>query len=271
MFSTFSVSFKTVYAVQMVAALTFVATHIMILFLHIIACHGSAKRPTYLLFIAFIFITVSIFIMVATHHDLLSSSEVKSAVAVSTYLHNAFFAQWTISILRRNDKVRYGTEPRSMTCLSSGTVILSVTILVAAIGSYFAQQYMGMCLQYPVEKILFWGTSVISLCPITMMIVAQYSYRGLTPKEEINKKPFSERLWSLGILIVMIIACEIHGVVLLFYPPTNWKDMFSILGVGFVIGAVYYQVNAPYVPHLQEPIYEHLTSEKLPLTVGDNH
>jgi hypothetical protein len=271
MFSTFPINFTTVLDIQIVAFLSFAAAQIAVFSLNIFACHGSAKRPTYLSFIACIFLGAPVFIAVASRHCLISVPETKPAVALSTYLYLAVSAHSTTSIMRRDNRSRYGTEPRSITCISSGTVILSVTILVAAIGSYFAQQYMGMRLQYPMEEILSWGYGVTMMGPTAMDIVAQYSYRGLTPTEQINKKPISDRSWSLKFAIAMVIACEIHGVVLKSYPPTNWKDMFGILGVGFVIGAVYYQKVATDVALLQEPIYEHLTSEKLPLTVGDDH
>ncbi|KAG2172150.1 hypothetical protein INT44_006619 [Umbelopsis vinacea] len=267
---TFTVSFGSIYAVQTVATLSLLAAQTIAMSLHIFGRHGSVKLPFYLLYTGNIFGTVAAFMMVANGHNLLSSQEAGSANSFFTYLYFVSYVQWTIGILRSSYESRFGVENRSLIVTASGSIILSVIILVAAMSSYFAQQYMGMYLQFSMGKILTWGHTVIGLCPLMIMAVAKYSYRNLTPQNKEIVKPFSERSRSLGFFFSMLVANEIHGIVLLSYPPANWKDMFSILGVAFVIGTVIYLMAGRDIPFLQEPTYEKLVSEKKSLEGGNN-
>jgi predicted ferric reductase len=140
-----------------------------------------------------------------------------------------------------------------------------VTTTVAAVCSYFAQQYSGIKQQYSMEEILQWGVSIFGWAPTVMMLISKQVYQGLTPKEEV-KKPNSNSVRSILLFLAMLIVCVIHGVLLLSYPPANWKDMSRIIAVGLVIGAVYNQVAVPKLDFfLNGPSFEHPVSEELKL------
>jgi hypothetical protein len=258
MFSSFSNYFIAVVTVQSRAALSLFAAWVAVFALHIIARHGSARPSVYLELIKSIVGVIALLIFVATEHDLLSSSEAERTVFI--YILGASQMQLVIRRLRRLDISQFGMESRLVNSMYGAISVFMVTITVAAMCSYFAQQYSGMIQQYPAEKILQWGINVLLLAPIVMIIASKRAYRGLTPKKEV-KKPNSNRIRSILLFLAMLIVCEIHGVLLLSYPPENWKDMFGIIAVGLVIGTVYNQVAVPKLDFLNEPSFEHPVSE----------
>jgi len=167
----------------------------------------------------------------------------------STFLAYIFFAcnaQHSISLMCASSKARFGTESRSISSICSVIIYFSVTIFVAAICCYIAQRYSGIGQPYLVDKLLLWGIAVISWYHPTMVKAAKYSYRDLAPIEG-SEQPLSESIFFTGDFNAVFIASEIHGVVLQLYPPTKWQDLFGILGVGLIIGYVYYQIASPHI------------------------
>lgn len=269
MLSSYFVDFKTILAGQMEAALSLMAATAAIVFLLIFARQGSAQHPPYFLLAASIFGVVSSFIIVASRHGLLSWSKAGPVSDIFTYLFFVCGIQQLLNFARNYCTSRFSTESRFISTLYLVINIFTVATLIAAICSYSIQLFFSVNQLYSMEKILKWGFNVLQWCPTTMMIISKVSYRHLAPKEDIQK-PNINRSLIFGLFIVMLAVCEMHGMLLLFYPPTDWTDMAGVVAVGFVIGTMYYQAAVPkHIPGC-EPIYKHLASEKLPLTNRDN-
>lgn len=134
--------------------------------------------------------------------------------------------------------------------------------------SYLVILKHGATKIYFIEKKFFWIAIVSQWCVTILKIVMKYSYRGMMAKEKI-KKTTSNRARIYGLFIAIIIVCEIHGAILLPYPPTNWTNMAGVVAVGFLIGIVYYMSAVTKHTLHCEPIDEYLTSKKLSLANGD--
>ncbi|KAH8556700.1 hypothetical protein BGW37DRAFT_473765 [Umbelopsis sp. PMI_123] len=147
--------------------------------------------------------------------------------------------------------------------------LFSVVSLMMGISSHFAQKYRGMDQLYSMEKIFQWDFNILLCWPSMVSIARSFSYRGMTPKRQTTKS-LPNRLRMFGLFFLMILACEIHAIVLSFYPPKNWKDMISILCGSFVIAAAYYKLYHAKVATLPESTYNDLAIEKTLLT-DDNH
>lgn len=91
--------------------------------------------------------------------------------------------------------------------------------------------------------------------------IGKLLYRGITPKNKV-KKPFHKSLRSFGKYIVTWIICEIYAMARQSYPLKTWRDVVEIVGVGFSIGTMSFQIFSPDIWLLQEPVNEHLLSEK---------
>jgi hypothetical protein len=140
-------------------------------------------------------------------------------------------------------------------CFDSGSMLTS----------HFAQKYGGMDQLYSIDKILQLGPFKVGWWPTMLMLARMFSYRGMTAKKETTKS-LPNRLHLMGLYLLMILACEIHAIVLSFYPPKNWKDMISILCGSFVVAAVCYKLSPVGAVFLPESSYDHLVIEKTPLT-----
>jgi hypothetical protein len=264
MLSSYFVDFKTILAGQMEAALSLMAATAAIVFLLIFSRQGSAQHPPYFLLAASIFGVISSFIIVASRHGLLSWSKAGPVSAIFTYLFFVCGIQQLLNFARNYYTSRFSTEGRFISTLYLFIKIFTVATLMAAICSYSIQLYFSANQLYSMEHILKWGFNVLQWCPTMMMIISKVSYRHLAPKEDIQK-PNTNRSLVFGLFIVMLAVCEMHGMLLLSYPPTDWKDMAGIVAVGFVIGIVYYQVAIPKRTSSYESIYDSLASEKPPL------
>jgi hypothetical protein len=149
------------------------------------------------------------------------------------------------------------------------SMVTSVAVPIAAIYSYYSQQYSGIPQPYGMVELHQWGTMITGFCLMaSYFIPRKLLFRGLTPKKEI-KKPFYKSMRTYGKQMGMLIICEIYARVRQSYPLKTWRDIAEILGVGFSIGTMYFQIASPDISFLQEPIYEHLLSEKPPLAAAD--
>lgn len=269
MLSNYFVDFETILAGQMEVALSLMAATVAFVFLLIFARQGSVNHPPYFLLAASIFGVVSSFIIVASRHGLISWSKAGPASTIFTYLFFVSGIQQLLNFARNYYTSRYSTESRFISTLYLVIKIFTVATLIAAICLYSIQLYFSANQLYSMEKIFNWGFNVLQWCPTVMMIVSKISYRQLAPNQDIQK---SNTNWPLiiGLSIIMLAVCEMHGVLLLSYPPTDWKGIAGIVAVGFVIGTVYYQAAVPKHTPGCEPIYKRLALEKLPLTNRDN-
>jgi hypothetical protein len=268
MFSTFPINFTPVLAVQLIATLSFVAAQIAIRSLHILNGRGSARLVLCDLLGRDIYVAIILDIAVPMLLKCACCTVTYPPGALLAYIYFLGNAQYLTNLGQNFHKARFGTETRLITSIRSAKTYFSWIILVAAIGSYISQRYSGMNQQYPADKILLWGIAVITWYHPMMMVAAKYSYRNLAPIED-SEQPLSERVLPIGKLLTMFIACEIHGMVLQLYLPASLQDMNGVLGVGLVIGAVYYKVAPPDSPILEAPTHKRPTSEKLPLTSAD--
>ncbi|KAH8556701.1 hypothetical protein BGW37DRAFT_473766, partial [Umbelopsis sp. PMI_123] len=255
MFSPFSVDFKTFFAVQFTAEFYVLTAHAVIISLHLFFHHDSAHFRNYLLLATLIFSVMSLIMIVASQHGIISLSEEDTSGSFFTYLGIVFGVQQPIVFYRQSIVANFGTETRLIATVYSLSTLFSVVVLIVGVSSYFAQMYSRIDQLYSMGKIFHWGTTILQILPLMVQIARMLSYRGLIPTNE-TTKAFHNRLYLMGLYFLMILACEIHAVVLSFYPPKNWKDMTGMLCGSFVIGAVYYTLSPVGAAFLPESRYD---------------
>ncbi|KAI9282851.1 hypothetical protein BC943DRAFT_328422 [Umbelopsis sp. AD052] len=254
----------------MKATLSFVVAQITILSLPIFARHDLGRSPIRLLRNTYIMVAAGLFALVAPRPCVCCAFDVEAGVTFFAYIFFACNTQYATQHMRTYNKARFGSESRVISRIGSVVIYVTMAIFVVALCTYITQRYSGIDQQYALEKILPWGIFINSWYHPIVMVVTKYCNGNKKPMID-TEKPYSDRILSISNLIAVFIACEVHGVVLQYYPPTNWKDMIAIPVVGFAIGAVYYQVASPDILLLHEPIHEHHTIEKLPLTNAEDH
>lgn len=235
----------------MKATLSFVVAKIAVLSLDLFANHGSTKAPIRLLLTTYSCVAITLFSSVAIQNCAICAFKSLPWTFLA-YIYFACNAQYSINLMRNSNKARFGTDSRLISIICSVIAYFSVTIFVAAICCYIAQKYSGIGQPHLVDQLLLWGIAVISWYHPTMVVAANYSYRNLAPIES-SEQALSKRIIFTGDFNAVFIASEIHGAVLELYPPTKLQDMFGILGVGLIIGYVYYQIASPHILILQEP------------------
>lgn len=269
MFSIFPIDFATILAAQIEATFSLLTAHIAIRSLHILTSRGSVWSIIYSCKFELLYRDIYVaFILYLSMPTLLRPGCYLVTYPASTLLAYFFFVsstQYLTDLAQDDCKVRFGTESRLITRIRSAKTYLSWIILGVAICSYIFQRYSGVNQQYSADMILLWGIAGISWYHPIMIIAAKYSYRGMEPID-LSEQPISNRVASISKCLTMFIACEIHGILLLLYPPASLLDMHGFLEVGFVIGAAYFKVAPPDSPIFREPTRKHPTSEKLPLT-----
>lgn len=263
-----SFDLETLFAAHGLTALLSDAAYIAIILLHMLKNRGSRKLPTYCLLMTDCFGLISSLITVAARHNILVWSEADIASLLFLYLNTASSTENVFSRIRRSNIAQFGTDSRLISTLYFMSTVTSVAVSIAAIYSYYSQQYSGIHLLYRMAELHRWGAFINLFFVLASHVIGKLPYRGLTPKKEI-KKPFYKSLRIFGKGITMWIVCEIYAIVRQSYPLKTWRDIIEILGVGFSIGTMYFQIASPDIPFLQEPIYEHLLSEKPPLAAAD--
>ncbi|CAO3696993.1 unnamed protein product [Umbelopsis ramanniana] len=268
MFFISSLDLDTLFAAQDITLLLSYAAYIAIILLHMLKNRGSRKLPTYCLLMTDCFGLIRCLITVAARHNILVWSEADIASLLFLILNTASSTENGFSRIRRSNISQFGTDSRLISTLYSMSTVTSVAVSIAAIYLYYSQQYSDIHLLYRMSELHQWGAVINLFCLLASYVIGKLTYRELTPKKEI-KKPFYKSLRTFGKSIAMWIVFELYARVRQSYPPKTWRDIAEIVGVGFSIGTMYFQIASPDIPFLQEPIYEHLLSEKPPLAAAD--
>ncbi|KAI9282853.1 hypothetical protein BC943DRAFT_328432 [Umbelopsis sp. AD052] len=230
---------------------------------------GSVHRPIRFLLATYIFGVIAAFIIVASQYEFYSWSKAAVISTIFIYLFILSGFGLLLGIDGKNFHTpQSGPEIRFISPLYYLIRIITMATLIAAMCSYPVILKHGATKIYFIEKKIFWIAIVSQWCVTILKMVMKYSYRGMMAKEKI-KETTSNRVRIYGLFIAMVIVCEIHGAILLSYPPTNWTNMAGVVAVGFLIGIVYYKSAVTKHTLHCETIDEYLTSKKLSLANGD--